>query len=114
MKPPVITLCPGPAWKASGPFKNSEEFKQKTYSWEEVFHPKTLKALQNQSLFTISQTYASYYGLCFTLEKLTEEEVADYSFQIVVINTMDYMYYLHEPDENEYLFMSVYPYRGKY
>ena len=106
-------MCPGPAWKESGPFTDPDDFKAKTYSWEEVFHPKTLKALQNQSLFIINQTYASYYGLCFSLEKLTEEEVADYSFQIVVINSMDYMYYLHEPNENEYLFMSVYPYRGK-
>ena len=47
------------------------------------------------------------------MQKLTPEKVADYSFQIVVVNSMDYIYYLHEPDENEYLFMSVYPYRGK-
>ena len=48
------------------------------------------------------------------MQKLTPEKVADYSFQIVVVNSMDYIYYLHEPDENEYLFMSVYPYRGKF
>ena len=48
------------------------------------------------------------------MQKLTPEKVADYSFQIVVVNSMDYIYYLHEPDENEYLFMSVYPYRGNF
>ena len=47
------------------------------------------------------------------MQKLTPEKAADYSFQIVVVDTMDYIYYLHEPGENEYLLMSVYPYRGK-
>ena len=48
------------------------------------------------------------------MQKLTPERVSDYSFQIVVNNTVDYIYYLHEPYENEYLFMSVYPHEGKY
>ena len=36
--------------------------------------------------------------------------MSDYSFQIVVNDSMDYNYYLHEPNENEWLLMSVYPY----
>ena len=39
-----------------------------------------------------------------------QEKVSDYSFQIVVNDSMDYNYYLHEPNENEWLLMSVYPY----
>ena len=110
LKPPSITLCPGQAWKASGPFLNEYQFKNSTYSMEEIFHPLTLNALQNKSLFIVKEQYASYYGLCFTMEKLTPEHVSDYSFQIVVNASMDYNYYLHEPYENEWLFMSVYPY----
>ena len=48
--------------------------------------------------------------MCFVLQKLTPEKLSDYSFQIVVNNTMDYNFYLHEPLENEWLLMSVYPY----
>ena len=57
------------------------------YNWEDIFHPKTLETLRNESLFKIKETYSSYYGLCFTLQKLTPEKVADYSFQIVVNDT---------------------------
>ena len=111
---PSITFCQAPGWKSPGPFKNSGEFSNNTYSWEEIFHPQSLKVLKNESLYNITQTYASYYGLCFTMQKLTPERVSDHSFQIVVNNTVDYIYYLHELCENEYLFMSVYPHEGKY
>ena len=107
---PTLTLCPGPAWKAPGPFVNEEQFARSTYSKEEIFHPKTLEAFKNESLFIFKEQYASYYGLCFVIQKLTPEKVSDYSFQIVVNDTIDYNYYLHEPLENEWLFMSVYPY----
>ena len=108
--PPSITLCPGPAWKKSGPFLSQKAFEESTYSWDEIFHPITLAALRNESLFKIQTQYASYYGLCFVIQKLNPEKVSDYSFQIVVTDTMDYNYYLHEPYENEYLLQSVYPY----
>ena len=107
---PVISLWPGTAWKKIGPFRNDHDFNESTYTWGEIFHPDTLKVLRNESLYTIKVQYASYYGLCFVLQKLTPEKVSDYSFQIVVNDTLDYNYYLHEPYENEYLLMSVYPY----
>ena len=36
------------------------------------------------------------------MQKLTPERVSDYAFQIVVNNTVDYIYYLHEPYMNTY------------
>ena len=107
---PVITFCPAVAWKKPGPFRNAQDFKESTFTWEEIFHPETLKVLKNESLYNIKLQYASYYGLCFVMQKLTPEKVSDYSFQIVVNESFDYNYYLHEPFENEYLLMSVYPY----
>ena len=107
---PVITLCPGPAWKEAGPFLNEEHFKNSTYSEEEIFHPETLEILRNKSLFNYQQQYASYYGLCFVIQMLSPVKVSDYSFQIVVNSSLDYNYYLHDPNENEWLLMSVYPY----
>ena len=107
---PVITFCPATAWKKIGPFRNNQEFEESTYTWDEIFHPDTLAVLRNESLYNIKVQYASYYGLCFVLQKLKPEKVSDYSFQIVVNDTLDYNYYLHEPQENEYLLMSVYPY----
>ena len=62
---------PGPAWKLSGPFLNEDHFKNSTYSLEEVFHPLTLKALRNDSLFILKEQYASYYGLCYVIQKIT-------------------------------------------
>ena len=68
---PVLTLCPAVAWKKPAPFINSfTEFQNATFSWEEIFHPETLKILRNKSRFHILETYSSYYGLCFTMQKL--------------------------------------------
>ena len=39
---PSITLCPGPAFKRAGPFLGEQEFTDNKYTWEEIFHPKTL------------------------------------------------------------------------
>ena len=86
--PPSITLCPAPAWKSAGPFLSEEMFLENKYTWEEIFHPQTLSTLKNQSLFVIKETYAYYYGGCFTIQKLTPEKVSDYSFQIVLNNTI--------------------------
>ena len=85
---PTITFCPGPAWKSAGPFLSEEMFLENKYTWEEIFHPKTLATLRNQSLYNIKDTYSSYYGGCFTIQKLTPEKVSDYSFQIVLNNTI--------------------------
>lgn len=84
MLAPTITLCPGPGWKSNGPFLNPDHLKRSAFSWEEVFHPLTLEALMNQSLFESRLTYTAYYGQCFTMTKLTPEKIADYSFQLVV------------------------------
>ena len=108
--PPIITLCPGNAWKNPGPFLNESHFNDSIFSMEEIFHPKTIKILQNESLFNLKEQYSSYYGLCFVMQKLTPERISDYSFQIVVKENMDYHYYLHDVNENEWLFLSVYPY----
>ena len=64
---------------------------------------------------------------CYTVQKVTAEKISDYSFQFVLNNTigemsfyfygkhrklpiLDYFYYLHEPNEEQHLYMSVYPY----
>ena len=107
---PSITLCPGPAWKSPGPFLSQEHFEKSTYAAEEIYHPDILKMLRNESAFTFKKQYSLYYGLCYTLQKLAPEMVSDYSFQIVVNDSLDYNFYLHEPHENEWLFMNVYPY----
>ena len=67
---PVLTLCPAVAWKKPAPFINSfTEFQNATFSWEEIFHPETLKILRNKSRFhilrilissSISSTYFSF------------------------------------------------------
>ena len=92
------------------PFLTEKELLENSFSWEETFHPQTLTKLQNKSLFATRQIYSSFNGLCFEIEKLSPEKVSDYSFQLVLNNSMDYYYYLHEKKENEYLFMNVYPY----
>ena len=94
----------GTAWKASGPFLNEEHFKKSTYSEEEIFHPKTLEALRNESLFIFKQQYASYYGLCFVMQKLTPEKISDYSFQVVVNGSIGivfiFSFYVFRPISN--------------
>ena len=102
-------------WKhiPTGPFLNDEHFAYSTFKAEELFHPKTLELFKNDIVFVFKEQYSSYYGLCFVIQKLTPEKISDYSFQMVVNNTMDYNYYMHETFENEWLLMNVYPYEVK-
>ena len=106
----VTYLYLGTAWKTLGLFTNEESFRKSVYTPEEIFHPTTLVTLRNKSMFNFQEQYSSYYGLCFTMQNLKRQKVSDYSFQFVVNRSIDYTYYLHEPLENEWLFMSAYPY----
>ena len=94
----------------SGPFLNDEHLKNSSYSPEEIFHPTSLKKLIDPSKYDFKQQYASYYGLCYVIQKLTPEGLSDYSSEIAINAQIDYNVMLHEPDENEWLYMSVYPY----
>ena len=86
--PPLITLCPAPAYKTNGPYLTPNEFLKNKYTWEDIFHEKTLIKLQNDSLFKIKETFAAYYGICFTVQKLTKEKISDYSVPILLNNTI--------------------------
>ena len=86
--PATITICPAPAYKSNAPFLSPFEYLENKFTWEETFHQKTLENLKNDSLFKIKRTYAAYYGLCFTIQKLTAEKISDFSFQFVINNTI--------------------------
>ena len=110
---------------------SEKEFLENKFSLEDMFHPLVLEKFRNDTLFKVKETFASYYGICYTIKKLTKERVADYSFQFVLNNSMgnfliieyflifhgsyymtfqilDYFYYLHEPNEEQHLYMSVF------
>ena len=89
LMPPVLTICPGPGFKNSGiyyfdrltkeflnlllklgPFLNREHLQNSSYSAEELFHPRTLKKLRNNSLYNFKEQYSSYYGFTVRLEWL--------------------------------------------
>ena len=85
-KSPALTICPGLAWKIPPPFFSLKEFKNGYFTWEEIFHPKTLKDLRNKNKFNIKMTYSSYNGICFTLENLEPEK--DSAWNIALNNSM--------------------------
>ena len=103
LMPPTITFCPAPAYKKPGPFLSEKEFIENKFTLEELFHPLVLEKLKNESLFEVKETYAAYYGLCYTIQKLTAEKISDYSFQFVLNNTIGEMnfYSFMENIENE-------------
>ena len=103
LMPPTITFCPAPAYKKPGPFLSEKEFIENKFTLEELFHPLVLEKLKNESLFEVKETYAAYYGLCYTIQKLTAEKISDYSFQFVLNNTIGEMnfYFFMENIENE-------------
>lgn len=86
--PPTISLCPIPALKAEGSFYNTTAFEENVFTWEEIFHPQVLRSLKNSSLFRTKLSFSSYQGRCFTIQKLRAEKVADYSFQLVLNNSL--------------------------
>ena len=54
------------------------------FTWEEIFHPVTLGKIRNREFYYTKETYAAYYGICFTVQKRTPERIADYSFQFAL------------------------------
>jgi hypothetical protein len=86
--PPLITFCPAPAYKVPGPFLSENDFLKNKFTLEELFHPMVLEKLRNQSLFKVKETYAAYYGICYTIQKLTAEKISDYSLQYPLNNTI--------------------------
>ena len=75
LKPAAITLCPGNAYKKPEPFLSYEDFNNSIYHWDDIFHPSTLTALFNESMFKTQRTFSFYFGVCFTFQKL--QEVSD-------------------------------------
>lgn len=104
LQPPTITICPVPAYKGDGPFLNNITLKENSYAWEEIFHPQTLERLNNSTFSKIKQSFTGYYGRCFTIQKLSAEKVADYSFQIVLNNSLgnpnQYQLFVYIPSSN--------------
>ena len=88
MLPPLITICPSLAWKSTNITFRNWNFSESIFTWEEIFHPKTLLSIRNESRFILSRAYTNYYGFCFTLQKLVPETVSDYSFQMVLNNSI--------------------------
>jgi hypothetical protein len=86
--PPTITFCPAPAYKVPGPFLSKNDFSKNKFTLEELFHPIVLEKLRNESLFEVKETYAAYYGICYTIKKLTAEKISDYSLQYPLNNTI--------------------------
>ena len=82
--PPVITFCPAPAYKKTAPFLSQQEFMENKFTWEEIFHPVTLGKIRNREFYYTKETYAAYYGICFTVQKRTPEKISDFSFQFAL------------------------------
>jgi hypothetical protein len=107
---PTITVCPGPSWKFPGISLTHKELKSQSYSMDEIFLNKTLEDLANDTIYKVTETFSVFSGLCYTIKKLINVPLADYYFTLAINNSMDIYYYLHEPMEEEWLFLSVYPF----
>ena len=105
---PSITICPAPAWKKMGPFLQPNELEQSAFYAEEMFHPKTLMEVQDERIFQLSSTNTFYLGRCYTIKNIDAGLVPDGdSFKIMLNNSIDYVFYLHEPSEEKLLVTSA-------
>ena len=75
LMPPVLTICPWPDFKSSGPSKND------SYSAGELFHPITLTKLRHTNLYNFNKQNSLYYGL---IQKLTAKVISEFLFEIIV------------------------------
>jgi hypothetical protein len=108
---PSITICPGKGFKAYGYAFTEDEYEANTYQMEEIFTNNTLIDLRNVSKYSIKTMRSQYLGQCYTIQKLEEVTTsADYSCKLMFKKVMDIAFYLHEPYEEEWLVLMVYPY----
>lgn len=99
---PSITICPAPAWKKMGPFLTPHEMEESAFYAEEMFHPESLKAMKDETIFQFSPTNTIYYGRCHTIKNI-DAGLAPDPFKIMLNNSIDYIFYLHEPSEEKLL-----------
>jgi hypothetical protein len=108
---PSFTICPGKGFKAYGYAFTEDQYEANTYQMEEIFTNNTLLDLRNVSKYSIKTIRSQYHGQCYTIQKLEEVTTsADYSCKLMFKKGMDIDFYPHEPYEEEWLLLSVFPY----
>ena len=99
---PSLTICPALAWKSKDVIVNDTILESKRFSLQDMFSPETIKIITNQSLFFMKESYTTYNGMCYTIQKLNPVSAYDYSFVFMLNTTMDYVYLVHEPYIDEF------------
>ena len=64
---PAVTICPGSAFKSTGPFFTEKDFNSNAYLLQDIFSNKTIARLTNGSLYQIHEIRNVLHGRCFTI-----------------------------------------------
>ena len=67
---PTLTVCATNAYKNKGFFFNESDYLANSFSLEEIFIAKTVKALSNESNWKITEVRSPVVGRCFALQYL--------------------------------------------
>ena len=110
LQKPAVTICPKEPFKNEKlAFETDEELFEETYSKEEIFADATLEELKDTSKYIYRTVRSEMYGLCHTLRPVGKESSFKYS-RLKLKKTVDLKLYLHELDEEFWLYRAVFPF----
>ena len=64
---PCFSFCPLPGFKTGGFHYSKEDFKQNSFTLEDIFDSETVAKLTNKSEFSITKAESVQIGICHTI-----------------------------------------------
>ncbi len=106
---PVLTICPNRAFKTLPPNgTDSTQIKDHGFTVEDIFH--NADELLSNSAYELRETMARFFVKCHTIRVTSRARFQDYSNKYSFKKDTDYTIYIHDPGEEFWLLLGIYPY----
>ena len=91
---PCFSFCPLPGFKTGGFHYSKEDFKQNSFTLEDIFDSETVASLTNKSEYSITKTESVQIGICHTICPMKTFKPFEYLPLYICIN-VDINIYVH-------------------
>ena len=79
----------------SGTGWGSDQYRNITFSHEDIFHNYTLKNLTDLSHFEIKEVFTMILGRCYAIQKKSEVTIFDFTTTFIFKTTFDLQVFIH-------------------
>ncbi len=108
LKLPELTICPIQAYKSVPKPWNASILNAHQFSQEDIFVD--VDAVKNSKKLKLVEVPSRFYIMCQKVSMTGPVKAQDYSFAFRLKNLTDYIVYIHEPGEEFWLRLGIYPY----